>query len=365
MAATCPSLGTEPVRAIIQVGSLIFRTPDNNPCDGHIVSFSINRSRNQPVATMSCQLTLFVNRASTAHTVGSLLSSYTSGGVGARVKVWGGAISDETNYEASLPLLFTGHVIQMKQNMFIGDARKYMIDLTCEDVFVHLKNVKFTRRFKITEEPFAIITNGKRRQGGKMTQLKRANPGKSGVTWHNSSSSSSLEHSPLIKTPDASPQTPGGVRPTAGTPSSKPWAETLTAVPNNLTLAPGRQGTVELRQKDGEPLDMNKVTQITTKCNCFIKPYSDGTTGNYSNTAKAIDISKDVMTYPAKVKLEQRDGKYFLNIMSTANYPCTITFVNPLDGSMCTIQISTIPVHTHRTINDGGPAGATFDVSTL
>jgi hypothetical protein len=68
-------------------------------------------------------------------------------------------------------------------------------------------------------------------------------------------------------------------------------------------------------------------------------------------------------TFPVSIQYIDAVGEVpsKVRVTMTADYPSQLTFVHPLTGQTCTINIHQISPHSHRDIPDGGPAVGTFD----
>ena len=207
--ADCTTLSIERVRAKIQIGSYYYVTTglDDNAA-GDIISFTINKARGQPIGTMNCQLAVWIDNDDALESFETVEDN-----MGEKVIVNAGALAaDAVDSFNNLPTLFTGYVTSVRESPHWSDARKYILDITAEDIFARMKYMgKFSRRFKYADDAFATINGGIRRQGGNMTRLQRVPAGRRGIDFVDSGNDSSVDKTPLVKTPDWKPPTPVGV----------------------------------------------------------------------------------------------------------------------------------------------------------
>jgi hypothetical protein len=357
----CPTLEMEKVSAAVYVGPFTFCTPGRIENEsGHIMSFSITRNRNQPVATLQFTVDAWMDLSSAFST--------TANNLGDRVVVKAG-VGDDLG---KLPTLFTGYVTGLRRRPNFEDARKIILEFSAEDEFVKMKAnpaSKFTRRFRMGDDAFAVITGGKRRQGGNLTQLKRMPPGKGGISFQQSGSSMGGEHSPLIKTPD--PQggygrlSPQGAKKSSGSNSSTTGAETdIIFSPNTLYAGAGNKVFAQVTNRNtGEPIDVQEAARQAGKgccLHCDPPPRSfDSGAGTRSTGLTIGDKSFPVSVIVGSSSDSEAKGFEFT---ITGDYPFKITFVHPLSGATCTIQFNIIPPHDHRDIARGGPAVGSYDV---
>ena len=198
-------LSLEKVSAMIRMGAYVFATPGRlERSAGDIMSFSVTRNRNDPIAKLNASFSAWLDS--------SLMSGNMaiSNDLGDKITVKAGVDVEDLD---SLPTLFTGYVTSLRTRPHWGDAQRLLEEISAEDVFVKMRvDPKFSRRFKMTGDAFAIIVGGKRRQSGNMTQVKRMPPGRQGISYLDSGSAMK-EHSPLIKTPDPQGKSPHGVQP--------------------------------------------------------------------------------------------------------------------------------------------------------
>jgi hypothetical protein len=322
------------------------------------MSFSINKSRGQPIATFRCQLSVWANAP-----IKTDLET-TNNNVGQHIVVYAG-VGENSN--TNLPRLFTGYVTGITQDPHWDDSRKYLLNVSGEDEFALMKyGSKFTRRFKMGDDAYAAITGGKRREGGRMTKLRRMAAGKTGVTFHSAGRNASLEHSPLIKTPDpqgstspSPPATTGGTSVKADEPKTS-----VTATPAHSYVVAGAVTDVKFTDKDGNPIDL-KTLQNTAGVKCLFcsspPPSSFSPSGDQGGT-KPAGLQDGVKTYPVSVTYTTNaKGESIARFKQTGSYPAAVTFVHPITGDTATINFHQVPPHDHRDIPRGGPAVGSFD----
>jgi hypothetical protein len=350
--AECIAIELQPVRARIEIGSYYYVTTgqDDNAA-GDIISWSLNKARGQQTSNLRCQLVVDLSSDALEDI------EYTDGDFGHKVVVYAGrGLLPDRN----LPKLFTGYITSLNTEPYWEEEQKFMLSITAEDTFALMKD-KFSRRFKGEDDAFAVITGGKRREGGRMTKLRRVPPGSKGVDFVAAGSSNvSMDHSPLIRTPD-----PQGLTPKAVVPSSNSSEETSQGQYEfNPPYLWARVGTVQKVQvvdkSTGEPVDPQELENIEGTGCLLCKGYSmDG--GNKGMVSGADD-------FPLSVKYgtqtENPSEKVF-EFTCTGDFPSSATFIHPQTAGTCTIHFYPIPPHTHRTMMDGGPAVGTFDVGQL
>ena len=352
--ADCVDIKLERIRAHIQIGNHYYVTTgtDYNAA-GDIMSFSINKSRGQAIATFRCQLSVWAD----APIAGDLET--TDNNVGERVIVHAGV---GENSDTNLPRLFTGYVTNITQDPHWDDARKYILNISGEDEFALMKyGNKFSRRFKAGDDSFAVITGGRRREGGHMTKLRRVPPGKRGVENIAAGSNESMEHSPLIRTPD-----PQGLSPNAASPGSSAESETAKSPirfsQSNAYMSSGDKIFVTAEDEDGNILDPNTLKNTEgTKCLCCCNP-PPSSFDKSGGTTKAEGLDEGKKTYPVAVKYTTQGGKGGFEFTVTGDYPSKVTFIHPLTGQSCTITFNQVPPHSHESIPQGGPAKGSYDV---
>ena len=357
--ATCATLDMQKVSAIIYVGSYTFATYGRlDDASGYVMSFNINRNRNQSTATLQFVVDAWMN-VSTAF-------STSVNNLGDRVVVMAGTGDDLTK----LPTLFTGYVMHVRQRPNFDDSRRIILEFSAEDVFVKMKaktgEEKFTRRFRLGDEAFAVITGGQRRQGGQLTLLHEYPAGGAGISSHSSGSSMGSEHSPLIKTPDPQHLSPKGSHSSnnSSNPAQQADATNVAAEPPVVQAGAGSTVFVQIIDKNtGQPIDVAQaVQQAGQGCCLHCNPPPRSFDTGASNTKTGLII--DSKSFPVSVTVgsdSDPNAKGF-TFKVTGSYPFKITFVHPTTGALCTITFDVIPPHDHRDISRGGPAVGSYDV---
>jgi hypothetical protein len=354
MADNCVDIQLERIRAYIQVGQFYYVTTgtDDNAA-GYIMSFSINKSRGQNIATFRCQLSVWLD----AQIQSSLQT--TSNNVGQKIVVHAG-VGEKS--DPSLPRLFTGYVTGLTQDPHWEDARKFILNVSGEDEFTLMKyGSKFSRRFKYGDDAFAVITGGKRREGGRMTKLRRVPAGRKGIDGPATGSNSSLEHSPLIRTPDPQGHSPSAAAPSGG--GSKPESTSggLTVSSQHNYAKEGDVVDILITDKNGIPVDPNSLKNTQgVRCLCCCNPPPSAFTKG-SSTTKAEGMKEGEKTYPVSVQYITKNNLPYFRFTMTGAYPSKVTFIHPLTAETATINFHVIPPHGHRDLNDGGPAAGSFD----
>jgi hypothetical protein len=112
------TLTRQKVRAQVEIGGLIVRTPD-------VVSFNVRRARGQMVGTFSASVKVDYND--------------TSGVIGSKIVIRAGL-------EGSLKTIFTGRVFRSTINPVRSDASKVMLNLSGKDVMADMEGQKINRR---------------------------------------------------------------------------------------------------------------------------------------------------------------------------------------------------------------------------
>lgn len=354
MADACIPITLERIRARIEIGENYFVTTGTDPeAAGDIMSFSISSGRNQSVSTFRCQLSVKIS----SNVLDDI--DYVNNNLGQPIVVYAG-VGEQS--DRNLPRLFTGFVTSITQDPHWDDARKFLLSVSGEDVFALMKFNKYSRRFKSQDDAFAVITGGKRREGGRMTQLRRVPAGKAGVDFIASGSNTSMDHSPLIKTPD-----PQGMSPTASSPSSNKATEDansgLKLSPDNVYAAKGSVLFVEA-YKDGAALDTEGLKNTEgVGCLCCMNPSPTSFKTGAKTGIEGLKVGED--TYPIKLvgyTSSMDSTKKGFEFVVTGDYPAKVTFIHPITGETATIHFQQVPPHTHRTMADGGPAVGTYDV---
>lgn len=363
MALDCINIGLERIRAYIAIGPYYFVTTgtDDN-ADGDILSFGINKSREQPVATFRCQLNAKLDSG--------LLDSidYVEDNLGLKIIVHGGVgAASDTN----LPRLFQGYVTDVTQEPNEQDARYVLLSISGEDEFAKMRyGPKFSRRFKTGDDPYAVITGGKHRDGGNLTELKRIPAGKRGVEFASAGSTPTggNENSPLIRTPDLQQ----GRSPSGASPKSKE-ANSADSGPGNYRFEPehfyastGDRILVKVIDIDsGDEVDPMEFKNVV-KCLCHCSPSPQLFTGSSTG---GTGLEPDKNTYPVKISYYGKGKPYDTDpdfvgfeFTITGDYPTKITFVHPLDAGTCVMHLHQVPPHDHRDMPRGGPAVGSYDV---
>jgi hypothetical protein len=256
-------------------------------------------------------------------------------------------------------------VTNVTQDPHWEDQRKYILNISGEDEFALMKyGAKFSRRFKSGDDAFATITGGKRREGGRMTKLRRTPAGKKGIDGPATGSNDSLEHSPLVKTPD-----PQGHSPSAPSASGKgkskdePTSTNLSWSGGNHIY--GNKGDTIFKSivnDKGEVQDPNQLKNVQgVKCLCCCKPPPSSFSKGSSSSTTAEGMEEGSKTYPVSVKYTTKGGVPGFEFTLTGDYPAAVTFIHPLTAKTCTISFHQVPAHDHRDLSRGGPAVGSYD----
>lgn len=356
------TLGIELVRSKITIGPYYYVTPgSDSDASGEVMSFNINKTRGQNIGTLNCQLSVWISEA------GAMEALHTAqDNMGEQIIVQGGALipGGSENLD-DLPTLFTGYIISVRESPHWNDARKYLLDIQAEDIFAKMKyGPRFSRRFKLGDDAFAVITGGQHRKGGQMTTLKRRPGGKKGVSWVDTSSSApgAMDHSPLIKTPDAQHKRPKGSNPSnlkGAKNSSSSETKSYYTKPSVVYADAGSKVSVVVFDSDGEELDLQQLNRtVGTGCILHCDPAPRDLNGS---SWYGTGMKFDSKTWPLTVRLDSTANVFEFTVV--AEHPCKVTFVHPEDGGVATIEFDVIPPHDHRRITQGGPAVGAYDVS--
>ena len=367
MTEQCIDISLETVRAYIQIGAYYFVTKGmDSGADGDILSFTISQSRTQPVGSFRCQLQAKIASIS----LGAIDNA--TNNIGPKIVVYAGV---GTTCDTNLPRLFTGFITNISEDPHWEDSRYMLWNITGEDVFVQMKYQKFSRRFRNVENAFAVITEGKHREGGKMTELKRVAAGQTGVSHHDSGSATPNAgagggHSPLIKTPDPVGLTPHGSR-LLSNPATDPKAGVnLKFDPEYVYANAGDKIFARIIDTAaGTAIDPSQLAQVTgAGCLlCMTPPPSAFTGATVVGASLPQGMKPGVKAFPISVELYGAANPYpsDANAMGClftviGDYPAKVTFIHPLTAATCSIQFYQIPVHDHSDLSRGGPAVASF-----
>jgi hypothetical protein len=115
--------------------------------------------------------------------------------------------------------------------------------------------------------------------------------------------------------------------------------------------------------KDGNPIDLKFLANtVAPGCLCLARPSPQQLSGGGTTTGAA-GLKEGEKTFPVSIEYVAASTGVDpgLKVTMTADYPTQLTFVHPLTGQTCTINMHQISPHSHRDIPDGGPAVGTFD----
>ena len=352
------SLTIEKISAVIKFGGYTFTTPGRlAKSSGDIMNFSINRNRtsSSPIAQLSCSFAAWMD----SKLMGGGIAI--SGNLGDKVIVQAG-IGDSLS---GLPTLFTGYVTTMRTRPHWNDSRKIIVDIQAEDEFVKMRvGPKFTRRFKITDDAFAIITNGHRRQSGQMYLAKKAATGKAGVSTIGADSPHGGEHSPLIKTPDPQGKSPNGTTPGISSVTSEQNAKKvpLRGEPNQAWVSAGSRIFVQIIEVEtGRVVDVAQAEQMGACC-CHCNPPPKAFSGTRGNKKTGMTPGEKVFPVSVNIGTALDPNAKGYEFIITGDYPSRVVFVHPKTGQTCNIEFQIIPPHDHMDIARGGPAVGSYNV---
>ena len=214
---------------------------------------------------------------------------------------------------------------------------------------------KFSRRFKYADDAFATINGGVRRQGGNMTRLQRVPAGRKGIEFRHAGNSS-LENSPLIKTPDWKPKTPEGTTRIKGS-AADDSTTNVKIEPSQKKIdmgKPGDQAVVTFDREDQENNTRETVimAEVAPMAECIFCSSHKDPSGNAG-------IQENDTSRPASWE-QDPNGNGIIITMQEAT-PSSLTFIDPVSGATATVNIDIIPPHDHRDMTRGGPAVAVYD----
>jgi len=366
--ADCARIQRQIVRAQVKIGRLSWGVPGSpHAVNGHLVSLNISKSRGSPVAKMSCTLHTWIT------TNYERILEVQDSGLGAVIYAFGGRVDDPKT--AALPQLFTGYVKDIKVNPHWSDSRIVILDVEAEDVFSKMFNTKYSRRFKMKDAAFAIITGGNRRQGGKMNELRRGQKSSSRFEQKATGSDQFGENSPLIKTPDPLNRTPKGRSPSSRS-GKKDQKIYYRFMPQHLIMKPGDRAIVKLMDDEDEQRTVGEgpefdidVNSYKPTCLCFMSPKFEGGSGGGSSF-KAVDITKPGGS-PGSITIIPKYHKEFGELAGAFLvqmkdwYPFKIVYIDPDTKGTATLDVAVVYPHDHRDISRGGPGIGVYDTFQL
>jgi hypothetical protein len=349
------TLELEKISAVIQVGAHVFSTPGRmDKSAGDITSFSITRNRNSPTTQLSCSFSAWIDPQFMSGNIAI------NDNLGDRIVVKAGVGTDLN----ALPTLFTGYVTGMKTRPHWNDARRIMVDYVAEDEFVKLRvSPKFSRRFKMTDDAFAIIMSGHRRQAGEMSRAHKVAAGKQGITQLDSGSSMGTGHSPLIKTPDPQGKSPKGAAPSTSSGSESDASKVpLRMEPAQAWVSAGMRIFVQIMEvESGRIVDVAQCESMAACC-CHCNPAPKAFSGSRGDKKSGMTVGEKAFPVSVNIGTPADPSAKGYEFTVTGDYPAQITFVHPRTGQTCSLKFDIIPPHDHRDIARGGPAVGSYDV---
>jgi hypothetical protein len=348
-----PTLSIEKISALITMGQFEFTTPGRQVSSaGDILSFSITRNRSNPISQLNCSFAAWID----AKVMGGIT---VNNSLGDRIMVQAGVVG-----AGELPTLFTGYITGLKYRSNFSDARKIIIDVVAEDEFVKMRvNPKFNRLYKMTDDAFAIITGGTRRQAGNLSLAKKMAPGTQGIAFHDAGSSMN-EHSPLVKTPDPQGKSPKGSRPPRSTTSSEREAQKvpLRAEPAQAYVSAGMRIFVQIIEvESGRIIDVAQCEAIGACC-LHCNPAPKSFAGGRGTKKTGMTVGEKAFPVQVNVGTPADPSALGYEFIITGDYPAQITFIHPKTGQTCSIKFDIVPPHDHRDVARGGPAVGSYDV---
>lgn len=350
------TLELEKISAVIRMGAYTFATPGRmSSSAGDITSFSITRNRTSNTSQLNCSFSAWVDP--------KLMSGNMAinNDLGDKIVVQAGVGTDL----AALPTLFTGYVTGMKVSPHWSDSRKVQVSVVAEDEFLKMRlGPKFKRRFKMTNDAFAIITGGKRRQSGNLAATKKMAPGKQGITHVESGSSFGGEHSPLIKTPDPQGRSPSGSMVGRSDVRDERDAKKvpLTAEPKQAWVNAGMRIFVQIIEVEtGRVVDVVQCEAIGACC-CHCNPAPKAFSGSRGDKKTGMTIGEKAFPVSVNIGTPADPNAKGYEFTITGDYPALITFIHPKTGQTCSIKFDIIPPHDHTDISRGGPAVGSYSV---
>jgi len=296
---TCANITLEKIRAELDFGgSLVFSTPD-------IQSFSVQRGRSQLAASFNAAVKVPANVVFP---------------VGQDVTIRAGTLGN-------LKTIFTGQVLSIQVNPAFDDATSYVVNLNGQDLFHELEGHTFSRRQRTRGlTTFASITGISARNPQKgVSYEKRIGAG--GTHRIRAETPDLPEHSKLVKTPKSSWDPFKIAKDPKANVSDVEELDVIDIIPKSLALSPGISARFEL----------------------------NGTTYESGDTWAVSD--EDLATIA-----DQEDGTAIVTPKASGQFEIIFTKGT---GSVANLFVGKatvvgIPIHTHRSLGEGGPAFAVY-----
>lgn len=366
----------EKVFAKVKIGNIEFGTPREGTKPNYILSFNINSSRGQPIAQCRCQLVYDVS--------GGGLSFGSNTGLGTKITIYGSdTVSGDDDDSSANIQLFTGYITHVSQEPHWESAGKVILNISAEDVLTRLKNQKVSRRFKIVDEAYAVITGGERHSEGPLAAklaMVDIEQMPASVTQ------GVLQNSPLQKTPELlgglsqagfaaaerNPIPTGSKEQSIPTPN--PDYSNYKFKPDSVYASSGDVIIAQVIHKTTNMVidvkSLDNIVGVEGKGLLFCIPCLTSTNPSTGEASPVTDKEQCVVqlgqkeSYPISVRLgmEGRDDFSGFEITVTSDYPAVLTFVHPMDGQQARLTIMPVPIHDHRTMSRGGPAVGSYDV---
>lgn len=296
---TCTNITLERIRAELDFGgSLIFSTPD-------IDSFSVQRSRSALAASFNASITV---PADTVFPVGQ------------DVTIRAGTLGN-------LKTIFTGQVLSITVNPTFDDATKYQVNISGQDIFQELEGHTFSRRQRTrAQSTFAGITGISSRNPQKGVSYEKR-IGNGGTHRLSSQTPNVREHSKLVKTDRVSWDPFKTSKNPKENAEQFDELEVIDIIPKSLALSPGISARFEL--------------QGTT--------YSAGDIWSVSDDSLATIVDK-------------QDGTAIVTPKASGQFQVIFTKDTGGETNLFVGRASVvgIPIHTHRSLGEGGPAFAVY-----
>ena len=296
---TCAKITLEKIRAELDFGdSLVFSTPD-------IESFSVQRSRQQLAATFSASIKVPADIVFP---------------VGQDVTIKAGTLGN-------LKTIFTGKVLSIQVNPTFDDATRYVVSLSGQDRFQELEGQTFSRRQRTrSQSTFAAITGISSRNPQKGVSYEKR-IGNGGTHRLRNETPNIREHSKLVKTDRSSWDPFHTAKDAKENAEQFDELEVIDIIPKSISLSPGISARFEL----------DNTTYVT------------GDTWEVSDNNLATIVDKE-------------DGTAIVTPKATGQFEIIFTKSTGEEANLFVGRATVVgvPIHTHRSLGEGGPAFAVY-----
>jgi len=296
---TCANITLEKIRAELDFGeSLVFSTPD-------IQSFSVQRSRQTLASTFSASIKVPADIVFP---------------IGQDVTIRAGTLGN-------LKTIFTGKVLSIQVSPTFDDATSYIVSLSGQDRFHELEGQTFSRRQRTrAQSTFAAITGIASRNPQKGVSYEKR-IGNGGTHRLRNETPNIREHSKLVKTDRSSWDPFHTAKDAKENAEQFDELEVIDIIPKSISLSPGISARFELDN--------------TT--------YEDGDEWSVSD--------EDVATI-----VDKQDGTAIVTPTAAAQFEVIFTKSTGEEANLFVGRATVvgIPIHTHRSLGEGGPAFAVY-----